>query len=131
MLEVEGPVKEEYDTSMSYHLTPLTPNVRRFTSIKDRLRVSLPKCIASILDSRILELSRERRRKLVTLLRGNGRDERRRRYVSRPNSADGRNLGTTMTLQRRWKVRVRVKGRRRRKSQLLRRERNRKDLALC
>lgn len=39
MVEVEGPVKGEYNTSMTYHLDPLKFTIRKFVSIKDRLRV--------------------------------------------------------------------------------------------
>ncbi len=39
MMEIEAPKKEKYDTSKSYYLDPVKYTARRFTSIKDRLRV--------------------------------------------------------------------------------------------
>ena len=38
--EVASPAEGGYDTSKTYHLKPLPFTSRRFTSIKDRLRVS-------------------------------------------------------------------------------------------
>ena len=40
MMEVEAPVKGDYDTSKTYYLDPLKYTTRQFASIKDRLRVS-------------------------------------------------------------------------------------------
>ena len=39
MLEIEAPKRGEYDTSKSYYLDPLKYTARKFTTIKDRLRV--------------------------------------------------------------------------------------------
>lgn len=41
MLEVEAPQKHQYDTSKSYYLDPLKYTAKQFTSIKDKLRVSV------------------------------------------------------------------------------------------
>lgn len=40
MMEVEAPVKGQYNTNKSYYLDPLKFTLRQFASIKDRLRVS-------------------------------------------------------------------------------------------
>ena len=46
MMEIEAPKKEKYDTSKSYYLDPVKYTARRFSSIKDRLRVcAYPCCI--------------------------------------------------------------------------------------
>ena len=39
MMEVSPPDKAQYDTSKTYHLSELKYTARKFTSIKDRLRV--------------------------------------------------------------------------------------------
>ena len=39
MLEVEAPVSGQHDTTKTYHLDPLDFTIRKFVSIKDRLRV--------------------------------------------------------------------------------------------
>ncbi len=41
MMEVEAPVKGQYDTAKTYNLDPLTFTTRKFASIKDKLRVSM------------------------------------------------------------------------------------------
>ncbi len=41
MLEVAGPGQGHYDTSKTFHLSPLNFTARKFTSIKDRLRVRM------------------------------------------------------------------------------------------
>ena len=40
MMEVDAPVKGQHDTSKTYFLDPLKFTVRKFATIKDRLRVS-------------------------------------------------------------------------------------------
>ncbi len=40
MMEVEAPVKGQYDTAKTYYLDPLKFTTRKFASIKDKLRVS-------------------------------------------------------------------------------------------
>ena len=40
MMEVEAPLEGRYNTNKSYYLDPLKCTLRRFASIKDRLRVS-------------------------------------------------------------------------------------------
>ena len=40
MMEVEAPVKGQYDTAKTYYLDPLNFTTRKFASIKDKLRVS-------------------------------------------------------------------------------------------
>ena len=39
MMEVEAPVKGQYDTNKSYYLDPLKFTLRKFATIKDKLRV--------------------------------------------------------------------------------------------
>ena len=39
MMEVEAPVKGQYDTAKTYYLDPLKFTTRKFASIKDKLRV--------------------------------------------------------------------------------------------
>ena len=39
MMEVEAPVKGEYDTAKTYYLDPLNFTTRKFVSIKDKLKV--------------------------------------------------------------------------------------------
>lgn len=39
MMEVEAPVKGQYDTAKTYYLDPLKFTTRKFDSVKDKLRV--------------------------------------------------------------------------------------------
>ena len=40
MMEVDSPIKEKHDTSKTYFLDPLKFTIRKFSTVKDKLRVS-------------------------------------------------------------------------------------------
>ncbi len=41
MMEVEAPTKREFNTSKTFYLDPLKVTMQKFSSIKDRIRVSI------------------------------------------------------------------------------------------